>query len=151
MGMAYDATHGQVVLFGGFGTGYLGDTWTWDGTDWTQRTSAHAPSPREAMSMAYDAAHGQVVLFGGFNTRALGDLLYTRYIFAFQVAGLILLVAMIGAIVLTLRQRVGVRRQSIPQQLARTRAEAVALVKVPLGGGAATGQTRGVSGPGAGE
>ena len=79
------------------------------------------------------------------NTRALGDLLYTRYIFAFQTAGLILLVAMIGAIVLTLRQRVGVRRQSIPQQLARTRAEAVALVKVPLGGGAAAGQARGVS------
>ena len=74
------------------------------------------------------------------NTRALGDLLYTRYIFAFQAAGLILLVAMIGAIVLTLRQRVGVRRQSVPQQLARTRAEAVALVKVPLGGGATTGQ-----------
>src|SRR5712692_1598482 len=70
------------------------------------------------------------------NTRALGDLLYTRYIFAFQAAGLILLVAMIGAIVLTLRQRVGVRRQSIPQQLARTRAETIAVVKVPLGGGA---------------
>jgi len=70
------------------------------------------------------------------NTRALGDLLYTRYIFAFQTAGLILLVAMIGAIVLTLRQREGVRHQSIPQQLARTRAEAVAVVKVPLGGGA---------------
>ena len=47
------------------------------------------------------------------NTRALGDVLYTHYIFAFQAAGLILLVAMIGAIVLTLRQRVGVRRQSI--------------------------------------
>ena len=46
------------------------------------------------------------------NTRALGDLLYTRYIFAFQAAGMILLVAMIGAIVLTLRQRVGVRRRS---------------------------------------
>jgi NADH-quinone oxidoreductase subunit J len=76
------------------------------------------------------------------NTRALGDLLYTRYIFAFQAAGLILLVAMIGAIVLTLRQRVGVRRQRVPEQLARTRAEAVALVKVPLGGGAATGQVR---------
>src|SRR5438477_7460683 len=45
------------------------------------------------------------------NTRALGDLLYTRYIFAFQVAGVILLVAMIGAIVLTLRSRVGVRHQ----------------------------------------
>jgi NADH-quinone oxidoreductase subunit J len=70
------------------------------------------------------------------NTRALGDLLYTRYIFAFQAAGLILLVAMIGAIVLTLRQRVGVRRQRIPEQLARRRAETIAIVKVPLGGGA---------------
>jgi NADH-quinone oxidoreductase subunit J len=71
------------------------------------------------------------------NTRALGDLLYTRYIFAFQTAGMILLVAMIGAIVLTLRQRVGVRRQRIAVQLARHRAEAVALVKVPLGSGTA--------------
>src|SRR4051794_27775130 len=70
------------------------------------------------------------------NTRALGDLLYTRYIFAFQVAGLILLVAMIGAIVLTLRQRVGTRRQSISEQLARTRAQSVAVVKAPLGSGA---------------
>jgi len=69
------------------------------------------------------------------NTRALGDLLYTRYIFAFQVAGVILLVAMIGAIVLTLRSRVGVRHQSISVQLARTRAEAVEVVKVPIGGG----------------
>src|SRR6201993_4745364 len=51
------------------------------------------------------------------HTRALGDGLYTRYIFAFQAAGLILLVAMIGAIVLTLRQRVGVRRQRVPEQL----------------------------------
>jgi len=74
---------------------------------------------------------------GMTNTRALGDLLYTRYIFAFQAAGLILLVAMIGAIVLTLRQRVGVRKQRVPEQLARTRAEAVQVVKVPLGGGAA--------------
>jgi NADH-quinone oxidoreductase subunit J len=70
------------------------------------------------------------------NTRALGDLLYTRYIFAFQAAGVILLVAMIGAIVLTLRHRVGTRRQSIPEQLARTRAQSVAVVKAPLGGGA---------------
>jgi len=67
------------------------------------------------------------------NTRALGGLLYTRYIFAFQTAGLILLVAMIGAIVLTLRQRTGVRRQSIAAQLARTRAESIEIVKVPLG------------------
>jgi NADH-quinone oxidoreductase subunit J len=71
------------------------------------------------------------------NTRALGDLLYTRYVFAFQTAGVILLVAMIGAIVLTLRHRVGVRRQRIADQLARTRAEAVALVKAPLRGGVA--------------
>jgi NADH-quinone oxidoreductase subunit J len=67
------------------------------------------------------------------NTRALGGLIYTRYLFAFQVAGVILLVAMIGAIVLTLRERAGVRRQRIPQQVGRTRAEAVAVVKVPLG------------------
>ena len=38
MGMAYDAASGQVVLFGGGGHAWLGDTWTWDGTDWTQRT-----------------------------------------------------------------------------------------------------------------
>src|SRR6267154_1827074 len=69
------------------------------------------------------------------NTRALGELLYTRYIFAFQAAGVILLVAMIGAIVLTLRARVGVRHQSIARQLARTRTESVEVVKVPIGGG----------------
>jgi NADH-quinone oxidoreductase subunit J len=69
------------------------------------------------------------------NTRALGELLYTRYVFAFQTAGVILLVAMIGAIVLTLRHRVGVRRQRISDQLARSRAEAVVLVKAPLHAG----------------
>jgi NADH-quinone oxidoreductase subunit J len=67
------------------------------------------------------------------NTRALGDILYTRYVFAFQAAGLILLVAMIGAIVLTLRHRPDVRRQSIAAQLARTRAQSVEVVKVPVG------------------
>lgn len=69
------------------------------------------------------------------NTRALGDILYTRYLFAFQGAGLILLVAMIGAIVLTLRQRGDARRQSIAAQLARTRAQSVEIVKVPVGEG----------------
>jgi NADH-quinone oxidoreductase subunit J len=72
---------------------------------------------------------------GAVNNRALGDILYTRYFFAFEVAGLILLVAMIGAIVLTLRQRVGVRRQRIAAQLARTPRETVEVVKVPLGHG----------------
>jgi NADH-quinone oxidoreductase subunit J len=70
------------------------------------------------------------------NTQALGNLLYTRYVFVFQMAGLVLLVAMIGAIVLTLRQRVGVRRQSIAQQLARRRGDAVVVVKVPIGAAA---------------
>lgn len=69
------------------------------------------------------------------NTRALGDILYTRYLFAFQGAGLILLVAMVGAIVLTLRRRTDVRRQSIPAQLARTRAQSVEVVKVTIGSG----------------
>ncbi len=69
------------------------------------------------------------------NTRALGNILYTRYLFAFQAAGLILLVAMIGAIVLTLRHRADVRRQSISAQLARRPAETVEVVKVPLGSG----------------
>jgi NADH-quinone oxidoreductase subunit J len=69
------------------------------------------------------------------NTRALGRILYTNYILAFQVAGLILLVAMIGAIVLTLRERVGVKRQNIAAQLARTPAQGVELVKVKPGTG----------------
>ena len=71
------------------------------------------------------------------NTRALGDLLYTRYIFAFQAAGMILLVAMIGAIVLTHRRRVDTRRQSISEQLSRQRAETLEVVKVPIGQGVA--------------
>src|SRR3979411_1781386 len=68
------------------------------------------------------------------NTRALGELLYPRYIFAFQAAGVILLVAMIGAIVLTLRARVGVRHQSISVRLGRTRAEGAEQVTAPISG-----------------
>jgi len=64
------------------------------------------------------------------NTAALGDLLYTKYVYAFQAAGLILLTAMIGAIVLTLRHKPDVRRQKIAAQVSRQRAETVALVKV---------------------
>ncbi len=65
------------------------------------------------------------------NTRALGRILYTDYIYLFQAAGLVLLVAMIGAIVLTLRQREGVRRQSISQQVSRKVSDAVEVKKVP--------------------
>jgi NADH-quinone oxidoreductase subunit J len=74
---------------------------------------------------------------GFSNTRAIGDLLYTRYIFAFQMAGMVLLVAMIGAIVLTLRHRVGTRRQVISEQLGRRSTETIEVVKVPVGAGAA--------------
>lgn len=64
------------------------------------------------------------------NTQALGRVLYTRYLYAFQAAGLILLVAMIGAIVLTLRAREGVRHQNAAEQIARSRAQTLAIVKV---------------------
>ena len=90
-------------------------------------------APAAGLLAAPAPAGGGVVIS---NTRALGDILYTRYVFAFQAAGLILLVAMIGAIVLTLRRRTDVRRQSISAQLARTRAASVEVVKVPLGTGA---------------
>ena len=69
------------------------------------------------------------------NTVALGSVLYTDYVYLFQVAGLILLVAMIGAIVLTLRHREGIRRQSIAVQTQRTREKSVELRKVSTGGG----------------
>jgi len=65
------------------------------------------------------------------NTRAIGRVLYTQYFYLFQVAGLVLLVAMIGAIVLTLRSRPGVRRQRVGDQLYRTKEETMTVVKVP--------------------
>jgi NADH-quinone oxidoreductase subunit J len=69
------------------------------------------------------------------NAAALGALLYTRYIYAFEASGMILLVAMIGAIVLTLRSRPGVRRQKIALQVSRRSDESVEIVKVRSGEG----------------
>ena len=69
------------------------------------------------------------------NTRALGQLIYTRYVFLFQAAGGVLLVAMIGAIVLTLRHKTGVKRQDIFKQSNRKRHEAVENVQVKSGQG----------------
>jgi NADH-quinone oxidoreductase subunit J len=69
------------------------------------------------------------------NTQALGLVLYTRYVYFFQAAGVILLVAMIGAIVLTLQHKPNVRRQSIANQVARGRASAIEVVQVKTGQG----------------
>jgi NADH-quinone oxidoreductase subunit J len=69
------------------------------------------------------------------NTAALGDILYTDYIYFFQIAGMVLLVAMIGAIVLTLRHKPGVRRQDISAQVARNPATSIEIKKVETGKG----------------
>ena len=69
------------------------------------------------------------------NAQALGHVLYTRYVYFFQAAGVVLLVAMIGAIVLTLRHKPHVKRQNIAEQIARTKANAIEIVKVRPGQG----------------
>jgi NADH-quinone oxidoreductase subunit J len=69
------------------------------------------------------------------NAEAIGQVMYTDYLLLFQMAGIILLVAMIGAIVLTLRHRPGVKRQNIAQQTGRRRSEATELVDVKPGQG----------------
>ncbi len=88
-----------------------------------------------AFGSSVPAARGQLLPANLTNTEALGRILYTDYIFYFQTAGVILLVAMIGAIVLTLRHRPGVRRQSISHQVARQPKDAVGLVDVKPGQG----------------
>ena len=76
--IAYDPTTQQVVLFGGMsnantgGTPILGDTWTWNGSDWTQQHPASSPPARMLASLAYDAASGQLVLFGGKHATGFG-------------------------------------------------------------------------------
>jgi NADH-quinone oxidoreductase subunit J len=69
------------------------------------------------------------------NTEAIGRVLYTDYVYYFQASGIVLLIAMIGAIVLTLRHKPNVKRQNISDQVARTRETAIEVVKVPVGQG----------------
>ena len=64
------------------------------------------------------------------NTHSLGQILYTDYIHVFQISGMILLVAMVGAIVLTFRQRLGVKKQSYIKQISRERSEGVEVIEV---------------------
>jgi NADH-quinone oxidoreductase subunit J len=90
-------------------------------------------------AFAPSAAHSIVVPIPGAaemsNTAALGEILYTRYVFFFQSAGIVLIVAMIGAIVLTLRHKPGIRRQSIDAQVNRDPAASVQIRKVVSGKG----------------
>ncbi len=88
--------------------------------------SDQAPALRAAEAPAPADVH---------NTAALGQIIYTDYVFLFQTAGLILFVAMIGAIVLTLRHRENIKRQDITKQIWRTREEAVELKDVKPGQG----------------
>jgi NADH-quinone oxidoreductase subunit J len=81
------------------------------------------------------ATHSAIPAPAVHNTKALGMILYDRYFLLFQLAGLILLVAMIGAIVLTLRQRVGIRRQDVLAQMYRDPAKAMELKDVKPGQG----------------
>ena len=87
------------------------------------------------MADTAEAARAAPVPEGLSNTKALGELIYTDYVYVFQAAGLILLVAMIGAILLTHRQRAGVRKQDITRQNMRRPQDAVALVKRQPGQG----------------
>ncbi len=82
-----------------------------------------------------DMARGAKIPEALTNTDALGRIIYTDYFLVFQLAGIILLVAMIGAIVLTLRHRPGVLRQSVSTQVYRTAQESVSIKQVPTGTG----------------
>ncbi|CAN1562243.1 NuoJ NADH,ubiquinone oxidoreductase subunit 6 (chain J) [Rhabdaerophilaceae bacterium] len=86
----------------------------------------------DALAMRKAAAAAPI---DAMNARALGRVLYTEYVYFFQASGLILLVAMIGAIVLTLREREGVRRQNVMAQNARTKTGSMVVVDVPVGQG----------------
>jgi NADH-quinone oxidoreductase subunit J len=69
------------------------------------------------------------------NTAAIGRVLYTKYVYFFELSGAVLLVAMIGTIVLTLRHRVGAKRQDVAEQVGRRRQDAMEVVKVQTGKG----------------
>ncbi len=88
--------------------------------------------------IAAPALHAAPLATDVTNTQAIGRILYTDYIYAFQVSGIILLVAMIGAIVLTLRDKKRSLKQNINKQLARKRSDAMKLVSVKSGQGAAS-------------
>jgi NADH-quinone oxidoreductase subunit J len=89
----------------------------------------HGAAARNALPMASTA--------GITNAETIGRVLYTNYVYYFQIAGFVLLVAMIGAIVLTLKHKPGVRRQNIGDQVARNRATGMRVVEIKSGEGIA--------------
>ena len=92
--------------------------------------------PDARPKIVVDRRGGIALAFSIFRDEAFnGQVLYTRYIYFFQAAGLILLVSMVGAIVLTLRHKQKAKRQNIAAQVARTRATAIEIVKVRPGQG----------------
>ena len=91
--------------------------------------SIKTPAPLAPVAQAIPAADKLS------NTQAIGNVMYTDYVYPFQMAGVILLVAMIGAIVLTLRTRPGVRKQNIGKQVSRRREDSVQVVSVQTGRG----------------
>ena len=88
-----------------------------------------------ALKPAAQSALAHATPPGVTNTEALGRILYTDYVYYFQIAGLVLLVAMIGAIVLTLRHKPGVKRQDIGKQVARSPKTGMELVQIKPGEG----------------
>ncbi len=80
---AYDSVRHVIVLFGGSGPGGVGpallfdDTWTWDGTTWTQQFPAHKPNPRFDAAMAFDQRRGETVLYGGYGQTETYDATWT--------------------------------------------------------------------------
>lgn len=67
--MAFDSTNNQTILFGGYSNGQLlNDTWSWDGTTWTELFPSNSPSGRQFGAMAFDPVNNQMILFGGSDT-----------------------------------------------------------------------------------
>ena len=98
----------------------------------TLRQSPALPTPEAVLTDGDGVELGdRALVLGPNNVEQLGMVLYTRYVHFFQIAGLILLVAMIGAIILTFRERRGIKTQDVGAQVARTRAQAVEVVSVP--------------------
>ena len=70
--MAHDSQRGRTVMFGGYNSTFLGDTWEWNGSSWT-RVSSTGPSARYDHAMAYDTQRGVTVMFGGNNSGNIGN------------------------------------------------------------------------------